>query len=85
MYVNYFDRIEKLPDENPTVGILLCADKNDTVVRFSLPEDNRNILASKYQLYLPSENDLLAEIKEVMDTAESGSENARQPGKGHLL
>ena len=66
MYVNYFDRVEKLPDENPTVGILLCADKNDTVVKFSLPQDNTHILTSKYELYLPSEADLLAEIKEVI-------------------
>jgi predicted nuclease of restriction endonuclease-like (RecB) superfamily len=66
MYVNYFDRREKLPDENPTVGILLCADKNDTPVRFSLPEDNTTILTSKYQLYLPSEKDLLEEIKDVL-------------------
>ena len=67
MYVNYFDRMEKLPDENPTVGILLCANKNDTVVKFSLPEDNKNILASKYELYLPSEQNLLEEIKEVIE------------------
>jgi len=66
MYVNYFDRVEKLPDENPTVGILLCTNKNDTVVKFSLPEDNANILTSKYQLYLPSEQELLEEIKEVI-------------------
>jgi predicted nuclease of restriction endonuclease-like (RecB) superfamily len=71
MYVNYFDRMEKLPDENPTVGILLCTDKNDTVVKFSLPEDNKNILASKYHLYLPSENDLLEEIKEIIGNAET--------------
>ena len=70
MYVNYYDRVEKLPDENPTVGILLCADKNDTVVKFSLPEDNKHILASKYKLYLPSENDLLDEIKEVITLAD---------------
>ena len=43
MYVNYFDRYEKLPDENRTVGILLCAAKNDTLVRITLPEDNTNI------------------------------------------
>ena len=71
MYVNYFDRIEKLPDENRTVGILLCANKNDTVVRFSLPEDNKNILTSKYQLYLPSEQVLLEEIKEVIEETEN--------------
>jgi RecB family endonuclease NucS len=68
MYVNYFDRIEKLPDENPTVGILLCANKNDTVVRFSLPEDNKNILASKYELYLPSEQELLEGIKQIIES-----------------
>jgi len=69
MYVNYFDRVEKLPDENATVGILLCADKNDTVVKFSLPEDNTRILASQYQLYLPSEKILLEEIRDVLDLA----------------
>ena len=76
MYVNYFDRIEKLPDENPTVGILLCADKNETVVRFSLPEDNKNILTSKYQLYLPSEQVLLEEIKEVIEKTDGFLEEA---------
>ncbi|MDR3020723.1 MAG: PDDEXK nuclease domain-containing protein [Treponema sp.] len=65
MYVNYFDRKEKLSDENPTVGILLCAAKNDTLVKFTLPEDNSNILASKYLLYLPSETALLEEIEDV--------------------
>lgn len=59
MYVNYFDRIEKLAHENPSIGILLCADKNDTMVKFSLPENEKNILASKYELYLPSEEQLL--------------------------
>jgi predicted nuclease of restriction endonuclease-like (RecB) superfamily len=63
MYVNYFDRIEKLPFENPTIGILLCADKNDSVVKFSLPENQKNILASKYELYLPTEEQLLNVIK----------------------
>ena len=47
MYVNYYDRIEKQPDENPTIGILLCTAKNDTVVRMSLPENNKTILASQ--------------------------------------
>lgn len=63
MYVNYYDREEKLPDENPTIGILLCADKNNAVVRYSLPEDNCTILASKYQIYLPSEEQLVKELK----------------------
>jgi len=74
MYVNYYDRMVKLPDENPTVGILLCADKNDAVVRFTLPEDNAQILASKYQLYLPTEEMLLEEIRDVLDSAEGDTD-----------
>jgi len=72
MYVNYFDRYEKLSDENPTVGILLCAAKNDTLVKITLPEDNTTILASQYQLYLPSEEVLLEEIKDALVLAEGG-------------
>ena len=63
MYVNHYDRNEKLPDENPTIGILLCANKNNEMVKLSLPKDNHSILASQYQLYLPSESQLLEEIK----------------------
>ena len=66
MYVNYFDRVEKQDYENPTIGVLLCADKNDAVVKISLPEDNKSILASKYQLYLPTEQQLLDELKTEM-------------------
>ena len=50
MYVNYYDRNEKQDFENATIGVLLCADKNDTVVKYTLPKDNETILASKYQL-----------------------------------
>jgi len=63
MYVNYIDRNDKLPDENPTIGILLCTSKNNEMVRLSLPLDNRTIMASQYQLYLPTESQLLEEIK----------------------
>lgn len=63
MYVNYYDRTEKQTDENPTIGILLCADKNDTMVKFALPENNNTILASKYQLYLPTEAQILEQLK----------------------
>ena len=66
MYVNYYDRIEKLPEENPTIGILLCAEKNDAMVRITLPESNKAILASKYQLYLPTERQLLKELKKEL-------------------
>ena len=51
MYVNYYDRDIKTDFENPTIGVLLCAYKNDAVVRYSLPLSNQLIFASKYQLY----------------------------------
>jgi len=62
MYVNYYDRYQKLPDENPTIGILLSADKNNAVVKITLPEDNKTIMASQYKLYLPSEEVLRKEL-----------------------
>ena len=65
LYVNYYDRYEKQPEENPTIGILLCTDKNDTAVRLTLPEDNKTILASKYQLYLPTSDQLIEQINQV--------------------
>ena len=70
MYVNYYDRTEKLPEENPTIGILLCTAKNDTVVRMTLPEVSKNILASEYRLYLPSTEQLIDEINEVKRLAQ---------------
>ena len=76
MYVNYYDRIEKLPHENATIGILLCANKNDAVVRFTLPENQKQIVASQYELYLPTEEQLLDEVsKELESFEEKGNEN----------
>ena len=66
MYVNYYDRVEKTPDENPTIGILLCTAKNDTVVKMSLPENNSSILASQYQLYLPTQDQLKTEVESLI-------------------
>lgn len=63
MYVNYYDRNEKLPEEHPTIGILLCAAKNNTLVKYSLPKNNNTIMASKYELYLPSEKQLTEQLK----------------------
>jgi predicted nuclease of restriction endonuclease-like (RecB) superfamily len=70
MYVNYYDRIEKLPTENPTIGILLCANKNDGVVKFTLPENAKNIIASQYKLYLPTEQQLLEEVNKELEKIE---------------
>ena len=82
MYVNYFDRYVKTEQEKPTVGILLCKEKDDSVVELTLPEDS-NIYASEYSLYLPDKALLqqklaewVEEFEEVRDALEivSGSE-----------
>jgi predicted nuclease of restriction endonuclease-like (RecB) superfamily len=67
MYVNYYDRYEKQDFESPTIGILLCTDKNDAVVKITLPENNSTIIASKYQLYLPTEQQLIEEVKKEIE------------------
>ncbi len=62
MYVNFFDRYQRQPDEAKTIGIVLCSDKNDAMVKISLPEDGGRIRASRYQMYLPSEAELRREL-----------------------
>lgn len=63
MYVNYYDREVKQPDDTPTVGLILCEDKKDAVVRYTLSKDNKQIFASRYKLYLPTEEELVRELK----------------------
>lgn len=75
MYVNYYDRIEKLPEENPTIGILLCTNKNDTVVKMTLPENNKTILSSEYQLYLPTSEELAEKVNEAKKSTENKESN----------
>ena len=70
MYVNYYDRYEKQAFENPTIGILLCAGKNNAVVKISLPENNKTIIASEYKLYLPTEQQLIDEVVKEIQKAE---------------
>ena len=62
-YVRYFDNEIKEKDDNPTIGIILCSDKKDTIVKYSVLNDNKNLFASKYQLYLPTEEELAREIE----------------------
>ena len=66
MYVNYYDRFVKLKHENKTIGIVLCQDKNETLVEITLPENNEQIFASKYQTVLPSKE----ELKKIIDLNE---------------
>ena len=58
MYVNYYDRKVKMEEENPTIGIIICKDKKDAVIEMTLPENNNQIFASKYQTVLPSKEEL---------------------------
>lgn len=92
MYVNYYTCELMNEGDNPPIGILLCADKNDSVVRYTLAEDNKQIFASKYMLYLPTEEELQKEIdaeRKALDvgiTTQKGDENEncfnqRQPQK----
>ena len=74
MYVKMYDELVRPEGHNPTIGILLCSQKNDSMVRVSLPEDNKTILAAEYKLHLPSEEQLLAEIRK----AEEEYENSRE-------
>ncbi len=63
MYVNYYTREKMNEGDNPPVGIILCSDKSDAVIKYTLPEDNSQIFASKYMLYIPSEEELKREIQ----------------------
>ena len=74
MYVNYYDRYEKTDFENPTIGILLCPQKNDAVVELTLPE-NSNIFASQYQLYLPDKKLLQKKLQEWIEEETGGEDD----------
>ena len=73
MYVNYYDRYVKQDFEKPTIGILLCREKNDALVELTLPKDT-NIYASAYQLYLPNKALLQAKVKEWIEEFEENEE-----------
>lgn len=70
MYVNHYDRYQRAEHEAPTVGIVLCSEKNDAMVKITLPEDNAQVLAARYQLYLPTEEELRSELTRERDEAE---------------
>ena len=70
MYVNYYDRFQRTEHEGRTIGIVLCSDKNDAMVKITLPENNEQIVAARYQTYLPTEDELRAELTRERDQAE---------------
>lgn len=66
LYVNYFDREIRDEQDNPTIGLVLCTEKSDTMVKYMLSENNQQIFASKYQLYLPTEEQLAQELQKEL-------------------
>ncbi len=79
MYVNYFDREIKQEDDNPTIGLLLCAKENEAAVKYTLPENNKQIYARKYQFHLPTVEELKKEVareyEEVLGRLSSESDD----------
>lgn len=67
LYVNYFDEERRTKGDNPTLGLILCTDKNDAVVRYTIGKDNRKIFASRYKLHVPSEAELTREIRRELE------------------
>lgn len=70
LYVNYYDKEVRLPDDQPTVGLILCADKNETVARYVLGEKRERIFATRYQPHLPSVEQLEAELRRERERLE---------------
>lgn len=79
LYVNYYDREIAAKGDNPTIGLLLCSEKNDAVVRYVLPQGNEQIFASRYQFALPTEEDLRAEIRRELEQIDQSATPAPRP------
>ena len=80
MYVHYYERELMNEGDNPPIGIVLCADKSESVVKYTLPENETQIFASKYKLYLPSEEELLRELNQEYQALEAGKTEEENSG-----
>ncbi len=77
LYVNYYDHERRTKGDNPSLGLILCADKNDAVVKYTLgPDQQKKIFASRYKLHLPSEAELKAEIRRELEVLRKGDDKA---------
>ncbi len=74
MYVRMYNELKKTEGDNPTIGIVLCTDKDETIVRYSVMAENKNLFASRYRLYLPKEEELKALIEQDRQKLESAHE-----------
>ncbi len=78
-YVRMFDGLTVAPDDNPTIGLILCTEKNETVARYSVLKDRKQIFASKYMLFLPTEEQLRVEIEKERTLIEAASAEEKEP------
>jgi len=81
MYVGMCDELKRGPEDNPTVGIILCATKDASVVRYSVLHENEQLFASKYRLVLPTEEELRAELERdraLLETAVSAQKGVEE-------
>jgi predicted nuclease of restriction endonuclease-like (RecB) superfamily len=82
MYVNFFDRFQRVDHEAPTIGIVLCSEKNDAMAKITLPKDNEQVAAARYQVYLPTEEELRTELAKEREEAERALLDARKTRRG---
>jgi hypothetical protein len=74
MYLRIFDELKRGEDDRPTVGLILCAEKDEIVARYSILHENEHMFASKYMLYLPTEDELRRELvreREMLETRQN--------------
>lgn len=78
MYVRMYDELKKAPDDNPTIGIVLCSETDEDIARYSVLKGNEQLFASKYKLYLPTEDELRAEIENQKTIFELQQQNKQE-------
>jgi len=81
LYVNYYDREIRDESDNPTLGLVLCTDKNEKMVEYLLSKENEQIFASRYKLFLPAEQELETELIREMKLLTGGNDSADKEGK----
>ena len=78
MYVRMYDELKKSKDDNPTIGIVLCSETDEDIAKYSVLKGNEQLFASKYKLYLPTEDELRAEIENQKTIFELQRQNKKE-------
>ena len=85
MYVRMYDELKKAPDDNPTIGIVLCSETDEYIAKYSVLKGNEQLFASKYKLYLPTEDELRAEIENQKTIFELQRQNKKELDNDQFL